>query len=373
MTLETGANGCGRPRSLRIHAIAVIASALAVWYGLASPSTAAETPASGASQGLTEQEEAALTAAVEEGDSVVLEAIVIAAIARNSDHATAIVRDLYRLAPDRTHNVVEAAVSTFPDLEDKLKAAATEVSDENQAAPPSAREASIEFAPEWSGEIALGGSYRDAAREVVNASMEADVRYTGELWEHSIGASLDYGRSDGVTDTQQLNIAARTQRGLTDDLYGFGLAEFDDDKFSGFAYQVTEGIGLGYLIVDTSQFDLGIEVGPSLRQSKVAEGGEVTNEFGARLAANLAWAISDSATFSNETSVFLTKDQIDVTSAGTATIDDEAQATNVSALQLHIVGDLAARISYEVRYISDPPPGGYSTSTLARVAFVQRF
>ena len=182
----------------------------------------------------------------------------------------------------------------------------------------------------------MAAPHRNAAREVVNASMEADVQYTGELWEHSIGASLDYGHSDGVTDTQQLNVAARTQRGLIEDLYGFGLAEFDDDMFSGFAYQITEGVGLGYQIFDTSEFDLGIEVGPSLRQSKVAEGGEVTNELGARLAANLNWAISDSATFSNETSVFLTKDQIDVTSAGNATIDDEAQATNVSALQLHI-------------------------------------
>lgn len=324
--------------------------------------------------GLAAAEETALLDAVRRRDMVAVQAIVIAAIARKSDDTTEIIRDLYKLAPAHVDIVLKAARETFPDLADRITAVADEVVQEESGDHPGVQDEIAEAEPQyWSGEVAVGGSYRQAATNASTVTVSAKVKYAGDLWEHRLSGSLDYGRTNGVTDTHRLVLDAKTQRQLSDSIYLFGLGEYEDDRFSGFDYQVTEGGGLGYKVFDTPVFKLNVEGGPSVRHSKVTATQDVNDEILARVAMGLEWNISDSASFTNETSLYLAKGEVDIVTDGNAEIDNEQEASNLSVLDMKIVSNLSARLSYDLRYRSNPPVGAPATTSLAKFMMVQSF
>lgn len=327
-----------------------------------------------AEAGLTIAEEGALVAAAKRDDDVAVQAIVVAAIARTSDDTSEIIRDVYRLVPAHVDPVMKVVRKTFPELADRLTAVAEEVVEEESGSHPGVKDEIAEAEPQyWSGEVAVGGSYRKAVTNASTASLDGEVKYEGDLWEHRFAGGFDYGRTDGETDTHRVFLEAKTQRQISESFYLFGLGEYEDDRFSGFDYQITEGGGLGYKVFDTPVFKLNLEGGPSLRHSKVSETEEVNNELLARLAVGLEWNISDSATFTNETSLFFTERQVNVVSKGDAEIDDEQEASNLSVLDMKIIGNLSARLSYDLRYRSAPPANAPSTTSLAKFLLVHSF
>lgn len=52
---------------------------------------------------------------------------------------------------------------------------------------------------------------------------------------------------------------------------------------------------------------------------------------------------------------------------------DSDEVTNVTALDVKVTGNLAARLSTEFNYTSDPPPGGPGTETLSKISLVHEF
>jgi putative salt-induced outer membrane protein len=166
---------------------------------------------------------------------------------------------------------------------------------------------------------------------------------------------------------------AKTQRQISERVYLYGLGEYEDDRFSGFDYQITEGAGLGYKVFDTPVFKLNLEGGPSVQHSKVSATQDLENELLARLAVELEWNVSDSVSFTNETSMLLSSDRVEIVTDGDAGIGNEQTVGNLSALDIKIISNLSARLSYEVRYRSNPPVGTSTTTSLAKFMMVQSF
>jgi putative salt-induced outer membrane protein len=359
--------------------------AIALVSGTVSPGVGEELSSPPASaEGLTREEKSAFIDALARDDVVTIRAIAVAAIVRDSARTTGIVRDIFELAPEQAVGIVNHLAETFPPLADRLTALSEEIRRESpglgasEDAPSDAIAAGTAAKPEdavspWSGETSIGGSFRSAVQSSLTASAELKVEHEVEPWKNSAVLKFDYGQTNDVANDQRFLAEGRSQRELDERHYGYGFTSYEDDRFSGFDYQITEGVGLGYQLFDTEAFDLSFEGGPSLRQSETTATGEVNNEVLLRLGAILEWNISDSAVFSNRTELFFSRSTVEVTSSSDAGIEEGAESTNVSALDLQIVANLAARFSYEFHYRSDPPPNGPESETTAKMSLVHRY
>lgn len=336
-------------------------------------------PAVEATPGLTPEQESALKAAVQRGDPVTVESIVVAAIARNPGAATRIIKDAVRAAPSHADLIVDAVQSAFPNLRDRAAAAAREQLDQASPETTIKRGESEGAAPQkksdqhWSGKLSLGGTRRSGVTRSLSATFGAEVTQKLGRWRNSIDLEFDYDKSKGETNTHRFQMQGRSERQLTGAMYAFGLLSYKNDRFSGFDYQLTESIGAGYRVVDAERFTWDLEAGPSWRQSKITQTGEIANEVFLRGGSQLKWTISDTAEVTNETSVLYNGDTVEIESETGAGFQDSDEVKNVTALDMTVIGNLAARISTEVNYTSDPPPGGTKTETLSKITLVHNF
>lgn len=390
---ESLPRGCRRvARGLVVLLIGLLAATAGIPHA-AARSTEGQAPTQG---GLSAAELEALEDAAARRDDIAIRAVVIAAIVRDSSRTTAIVEDAVRAVPDYAASVVAVVGSTFPRLERRAAEAAEQADtgpgerEERDGgadpAPPAPRRPpppAVAFdglpeppggaGSEWSGETAIGGTYQEASSSSITAGFSSRIVLDSGPWRYSGKFDFDYGSTDGDTHTHRLNIEGRTQRALSDRLFAMALLDYDKDRFSGFDYQVSEGVGVGYRVFDHPSFILDVEGGPTLRQSRVEETGELDKELLARLAVHMDWQMTDTAGFSNETAVFVSNNAIDIESASRALVPDSSETRNISALDFDIFGDLSARLSYELSYRSDPPPGGRSTSSLGRISLIHSF
>lgn len=226
----------------------------------------------------------------------------------------------------------------------------------------------------WSSKLSVGGSHRSGPKTILNLDLGAEFEHEYDKWRNELDASYDYNRTDDEINTRRFRARGKTRRALPRRAYTFGLLEYENDKLSGFDYQITEAAGLGYRVVNSRRFWWDLEAGPSLRQSRVRETEEVVQEIFFRGGSELTWKISDTAEFSKETSVLYNgnKVEVEVATAG-SNFQEGDEVSNVSALDLTVIGNLTARFSMEVSYTSDPPPGGHRTETLSKIALVHSF
>ena len=71
--------------------------------------------------------------------------------------------------------------------------------------------------------------------------------------------------------------------------------------------------------------------------------------------------------------MLFTRNSIELNSDIYGGIRDTSETVNTSALDLQIVGNLAARLGYEFHYRSNPPDDGQSSESIAKISLIHRF
>ncbi len=210
----------------------------------------------------------------------------------------------------------------------------------------------------WKGEAELGVVSTGGNTETTNVKARAGVVYEVEKWRHT--ARIDaLNTSDKVRTTAERYLASWKSDYKFDEFnYMFGLISYENDRFAGFDYRVSEAIGYGRRLINRPTLTLDTEIGPGARQTKLKTG-ESENELIGRLAGNLAWKISDTATFTENLSTEIGKN---------ATI-----TRSVTALTAQLVGTLAMKLSFTARHISDVPVDREKLDTETAVTLVYGF
>ena len=211
----------------------------------------------------------------------------------------------------------------------------------------------------WTGEISAGGSIAtgNTSRKAMDADIRAAKREGGLENRFRLLGTVAW--ETGVTTAQRVHASAQSNVDLRPRTYGFGFAEYDDDRFSGFKFESSFGTGLGYRLLDTPKVAFSVEAGPGYRFSEVKETGAHEDELFARIVANFRYEISENARFTNETLV--TYDAV------------RTKAENTVAVTSKLIGNLSGRVSFNVRYNSNPPVAIKSTDTLTKLSLVYGF
>ncbi|MBM3514256.1 MAG: DUF481 domain-containing protein [Alphaproteobacteria bacterium] len=214
---------------------------------------------------------------------------------------------------------------------------------------------------QWIGEFAAGGAYANGNTERRQLDLDAKVTYRAGRVQDTYKALFELADNGAITIAQRWMVGAQSNIDIMDGLYGFGFINYDDDRFSGYNYELDGGVGAGYRIIRTDAILLAIEAGPGYRYSKVPVLiGPVQKKLFGRGIINFEWIISDTAKIENQFAVWWDSDR--------SKIEDTIAITS------KLTRSFSGRFSINVRRNSDPPaPTLNKTDTLAKVALIYSF
>lgn len=221
----------------------------------------------------------------------------------------------------------------------------------------------------WSGEGVAGGGFSAGNTETADLGLALQLARESGPWAVEFNASADFSETDGVQTENRLFFDASLDRQLFNRAFLFGSVNWEQDAFSGFSSRTFIGGGLGYELVDAAQTKWSVRAGPGVKQDRIRAqtrpdpsqnvAGRTVDSFSIIGRSDLRHAVNDGVTLTNDSSGVW---------AETST-----QFRNESALTAALTDALSARVSFEVRYDTDPPIGTKSTDTVTRFSIVYGF
>ena len=188
-------------------------------------------------------------------------------------------------------------------------------------------------------------------------------------WKLLFGVDGLYGSTRGETTAQAWDAYLQGNYYITPRFYWYVGGRYDDDRFSGFAYQAAVKTGAGYKFIDTDATKLTSQIGAGYRQLRpeilvkddiggVVSRTEQPEESDAIFDAGVAFEHS----FNPSTKLL---------AAATVQSGKENTLTNASvALQVKMSDRLALTASYKLVDNSSPPPGSGHRDTLTTLGLV---
>lgn len=212
--------------------------------------------------------------------------------------------------------------------------------------------------PEWQGEGSLSAGYTTGNTETTDFGAGLKLKHNGDLWSQSGEFKADYGETDSIETKNRIAAAGQVDRIITDRLSGYGRVTYERDEFSGFENRYFVGGGLSYDILIDEPTTWTVQGGPGYRVDEIRGTGDTEESLGFAAGSRLAHDFNENVALTNDT---------DIIYSNTST-----QITNSLALTFELLGDLSARISYDVRHDTDPPAGFESTDTATKFSLVYK-
>jgi len=274
----------------------------------------------------------------------------------------------------KVRTVVELAKQTYPDDSaeiDALQEAFQQKQRELAAAETARKEEEIRTAgvfDNWKGRGQLRGFRSSGNTENTGATLSLALNRRGIDWEHRVRATADYQRNNGRTSREQLLLAYEPRLQIDSDLFVYGLAQYERDRFQGFSARYSVSGGLGYKLIDSSRAQLSLKAGPSWRQIELLDG---TSEsaFGALAGVDFDWQLANRLKLTQDANVV-------ADTGGAATVFVDSNSTSLlftTGLEAKVSDSLSTRFSYTIDYDSNPPGNAVSTDTLSRFTLVYDF
>ena len=119
--------------------------------------------------------------------------------------------------------------------------------------------------PGWSGKgqagyvMSRGNSVTDAA------NVKVDVNLVRQDWKYALELDGLLGRNSGITSAERWDARLQSDYQITAHLFSFGALAYQDDRFSGFQYQLSGSGGLGYRFFDSDTTKLSAQLGVGYR------------------------------------------------------------------------------------------------------------
>jgi len=234
------------------------------------------------------------------------------------------------------------------------------------------------FANEWTGKGELG--FVDVSGNTQSRTLNGalTMEKIAEQWKHIAKIAALQSSSDGDDKSESYSAGWRSEYSFDERLYGFGDIRYFEDKFDSFDEIYTVAVGAGYRVILEDDIKWNLSAGIGYRDTTLNTVTEevrapitnilisprtVTHEdiSGATLLleSDYKHKLSDTTNFENYTRIEPTR--------------DNTFAQNVTGLSVSINSALALKVSYDVRYNTDPAKGSNSTDRITSVNVVYSF
>lgn len=220
----------------------------------------------------------------------------------------------------------------------------------------------------WTGEGELGAFQSSGNTESVGVAAALRLDREGIDWTHSIRLRADYQRQNGSTSREQLAASYEPRWQFDENIFAYGLAQYERDRIQGFSSRYSVSGGLGYRILDNPKLKLSLKAGPAYRVTDFTDGTSADRLAGL-VGIDFDWQMLDRLKLTQDVEAL-------AETGGEATlIFDGANTTInlVTGLDFRVSNRLRSRLSYKVEYDSNPPAGSEGTDTLTRATLIYGF
>lgn len=204
----------------------------------------------------------------------------------------------------------------------------------------------------WSGKVGFGYLGQSGNTESDALNFDSELNWDGDRWHHNVIARAGGKNESGVTTSEAYKAAYQIDYDLTERVYTFGLLDYNKDRFSGYAEQIFELVGIGRHFIVSEKHNLRGQIGVGAAQSD-PNPGPWENEASVRGSGEYEWKISENASFNQK---------LAVTYASSNTYVE-----SVTQLRAGIIGNLGMALGYTVKYNTDVLPGIDDTDTWTTV------
>lgn len=287
-------------------------------------------------------------------------AMIDAAIATGDEAKVRTVVDLAKVTNPAAKAEIEALYLAFG----KSKSEERRLAEEQRLA--AIRDAGL--FDRWKGRGELGGSRATGNSPSLGLAAGLDIKREGIDWTHSLRGRADYQQTRGVVTREKYFAAYEPRYQIGDDLFAYGLGQFERDTIHGYDARYAISAGLGWQALKRPDLNLAIKAGPALRRTEFTSG-EADNRIAGLLALDFDWTFADGVKLTQDTNLV-------AETGGAAQVFFDSRNTTlalVTGLEARITGKLSSRFAYQVDYDSDPPAGKLSTDTISRVTLVYGF
>jgi putative salt-induced outer membrane protein len=226
--------------------------------------------------------------------------------------------------------------------------------------------------PTWAIRSVLGYTKTGGNTDNSAGNLLFHAAHVMGTWKLLLGVDGLYGSTRGETTAQAWSAYLQANYNITPHFYWYAGGRYDDDRFSGFAYQASVKTGGGYKFVDTDATKLVAQVGFGYRRLRpeilvkddigaVVSRSEQPEESDAILDAGLAYE----HTFNKYTTLL---------AAATMQSGRKNTLTNLNvALQVKMSDRLSLSAGYKLIDNSTPPPGTGRRDTLTTLGLAYEF
>lgn len=236
----------------------------------------------------------------------------------------------------------------------------------------------------WKGTAELGLAVSRGNAESENLNAKLDFTREHEQWLYAVSAAALRSKGDvvviganGAATTSSITTANRYELGgkvgykVSEHMYVFGSARYDNDDFASYQWRLIAAAGLGYQFVKTDTTEFSIEAGPGARRVQPIEvlvttpppprrvEPDAETDMVGRLGANFRHQLNETTELTNVTLV--------ETGGGNTFIQND---TGVS---VKLSDRFALKTGLQFRRNSDVPGGVEKTDTLLTTNIVIGF
>jgi putative salt-induced outer membrane protein len=220
----------------------------------------------------------------------------------------------------------------------------------------------------WSGEGELGGFQSSGNSDTAGLTASLSLIRQGVDWTHRVRARADYQSQNGVTSRENLLFAYEPRWQFGEDVFAYGLAQFERDRVQGYTGRYAISGGLGYNIADNEDLSLSIKAGPAFRITQSTDGSRESRIAGL-VGVDFDWRILERLALTQDVNALA-----EAGGQGVVVFDAAGTTLNlITGLDFRVTDSLRTRLSYQVDYDSSPPVGNVTTDTLTRATIIYGF
>lgn len=224
--------------------------------------------------------------------------------------------------------------------------------------------------PTWAARGLLGYSKTTGNTDTTTGNfLFHAAKLVGSNWKFLFGTEGLYGSNHGETTAQAWDLHLQANYNVSDRMFVYGSGRYDDDRFSGFAYQASLSAGLGYDFIKTDATKLSAQVGVGERKLETEllvkddVGGVISRT---KLDTSSEVVLDAAANFEHSFNAS-TKILAAVTMQSGS---DNTLTTGRIGLQVKMTGTLSLAAGWQTTNNSKPPPGSGKTDSLTTLSVV---
>lgn len=225
----------------------------------------------------------------------------------------------------------------------------------------------------WDVEVEASAAKTSGNTENTQLGLKGKFQRQIGRFIHVVSGNVDY--AEQVVRLEDEDVSRATQdrwmasyqvdAQLRDRTHGYARVQYDEDRFSGFNKRWFAGVGLGHDIFDSEQLTWSVEAGPGYRWAELEPSinpvlmDRESQEFAAYADSDLDVHIRENVSL---------EQNANVTYAQSNTTYD-----TLIGVRTKLTNSVSSKLSYQVKYETDPPQGRESRDTMLKASLLLGF